>query len=128
MVVRQSWSGKGGARRWPWTPQRTKRMITNVATQRTDRLNALGVRALRTRWLVRAPIWLYRARLGAVLGSRLLMLEHTGRTSGQRRRAGAHPRAWKRLRPVIEAAIGSPISEHTGAPPMIALKTIQQRP
>lgn len=40
---------------------------------------------LRTRWLVRAPVWLYRARLGAVFGGRLLMLEHTGRTSGARR-------------------------------------------
>lgn len=37
---------------------------------------------LRVRWMVRAPIWLYRARLGALLGSRLLMLEHTGRSSG----------------------------------------------
>jgi deazaflavin-dependent oxidoreductase (nitroreductase family) len=34
------------------------------------------------RWFVRAPIWLYRARLGFVFGSRLLMLEHTGRKSG----------------------------------------------
>ncbi|HTM84573.1 MAG TPA: nitroreductase family deazaflavin-dependent oxidoreductase, partial [Mycobacterium sp.] len=34
---------------------------------------------------MRAPIWLYRARLGALLGSRLLMLEHRGRTSGARR-------------------------------------------
>lgn len=38
--------------------------------------------ALRTRWLVRTPIWLYRARLGFVFGSRLLMLEHVGRVSG----------------------------------------------
>lgn len=60
-------------------------MITGVTARRTDRLTALGVRLLRTRWLVRAPIWLYRARIGAVLGSRLLMLEHTGRTSGRRR-------------------------------------------
>lgn len=37
---------------------------------------------LRTRWLVRAPVWVYRARLGFILGRRLLMLEHTGRTSG----------------------------------------------
>ena len=29
---------------------------------------------LRTRWLVRGPVWLYRARLGALLGSRFLML------------------------------------------------------
>jgi deazaflavin-dependent oxidoreductase (nitroreductase family) len=40
---------------------------------------------LRVRWLVRAPIWLYRARLGILLGDRLLMLEHTGRRSGRRR-------------------------------------------
>jgi deazaflavin-dependent oxidoreductase (nitroreductase family) len=49
---------------------------------------ALAARAaalLRVRWLVRAPIWLYRARLGFLLGSRILMLEHTGRTTGARR-------------------------------------------
>jgi deazaflavin-dependent oxidoreductase (nitroreductase family) len=40
---------------------------------------------LRTRWLVRGPVWLYRARLGALLGPRFLMLEHTGRKSGTRR-------------------------------------------
>ncbi len=34
---------------------------------------------------MRAPIWLYRARLGFLFGSRLLMLEHIGRTSGERR-------------------------------------------
>lgn len=37
------------------------------------------------RWFVRAPIWLFRARLGFLLGSRLLMLEHLGRKSGGRR-------------------------------------------
>ena len=40
---------------------------------------------LRRRWIVRAPIGLYRARLGFLFGSRLLMLEHTGRKSGRRR-------------------------------------------
>ena len=40
---------------------------------------------LRVRWLVRAPIWLYRARLGILFGDRLLMLEHVGRRSGRRR-------------------------------------------
>jgi deazaflavin-dependent oxidoreductase (nitroreductase family) len=50
-----------------------------------DALAALGGRALTTRWLVRAPILLYRAGLGFVFGSRLLMLEHTGRASGARR-------------------------------------------
>lgn len=45
----------------------------------------LGARILRNRHLVRAPIWLYRARLGALLGPRMLMLEHLGRSSGRRR-------------------------------------------
>jgi deazaflavin-dependent oxidoreductase (nitroreductase family) len=42
---------------------------------------------LRVRWFVRAPVWAYRARLGFVFGSRLLMLEHTGRKTGGRRHA-----------------------------------------
>ena len=51
----------------------------------SSRAPALAARLLRTRWIVRAPVWLYRARLGFVFGSRLLMLEHTGRKSGIRR-------------------------------------------
>lgn len=39
-------------------------------------------RLLRSRRLVRAPIWIYKARAGALLSSRLLMLEHIGRKSG----------------------------------------------
>ncbi len=35
---------------------------------------------------LRLPIWLYRARLGWMLGDRFLMLTHTGRTSGLQRR------------------------------------------
>ncbi|PSL06871.1 deazaflavin-dependent oxidoreductase (nitroreductase family) [Haloactinopolyspora alba] len=31
---------------------------------------------------MRAPIWIYRARLGFLFGSRLLLLEHVGRRSG----------------------------------------------
>ncbi|MEV8316454.1 nitroreductase family deazaflavin-dependent oxidoreductase [Streptomyces sp. NPDC059900] len=38
------------------------------------------------RFLFRLPIWLCRARLGALLGRRFLLLEHVGRTSGQLRR------------------------------------------
>lgn len=52
-------------------------------------------RALRTRWLVRAPIHAYRAGLGFLFGQRLLMLEHRGRKSGQMRQVVlevvAHP-------------------------------------
>ncbi len=50
-----------------------------------SRLAAAGARVLRTRWLVRAPIAVYKARLGFLFGSRMLMLEHIGRTSGARR-------------------------------------------
>lgn len=52
-----------------------------------SRLAAVGARILRSRPLVRAPIWIYKARAGAVFGSRLLMLEHIGRTSAVRRYA-----------------------------------------
>lgn len=45
-----------------------------------------GARLLRVRWFVRAPIALYRCRLGGLFGTRLLMLEHIGRSSGLRRR------------------------------------------
>lgn len=45
-----------------------------------------GAKLLGNRRLMRAPIWLYRARLGFLFGSRVLMLEHIGRKSGARRR------------------------------------------
>jgi len=41
-----------------------------------------GVRILTTRWLVRAPIALFRIGAGFLFGGRLLLLEHIGRTSG----------------------------------------------
>jgi deazaflavin-dependent oxidoreductase (nitroreductase family) len=44
-----------------------------------------GAWVLRNRALTRAPIWLYRARLGFLFGSRMLMLEHIGRKSGVKR-------------------------------------------
>jgi deazaflavin-dependent oxidoreductase (nitroreductase family) len=46
---------------------------------------ALSARILRTRWLVRSPLLVYRFGLGALLGSRVLLLEHVGRRSGRRR-------------------------------------------
>jgi deazaflavin-dependent oxidoreductase (nitroreductase family) len=54
-------------------------------TRSRSRLAAMGARILRSRLLMRAPIWIYKARAGAVLGSRLLMPEHIGRKSGVRR-------------------------------------------
>jgi len=56
-----------------------------VATKRRSPAARVGAAVLRLRWFVRAPIWLYRARLGVLLGSRFLLLEHTGRKSGCRR-------------------------------------------
>ena len=47
----------------------------------------IGGRVLRARRLMRAPIWIYRARAGALFGSRILMLEHLGRKTGVRRYA-----------------------------------------
>ncbi|MTE16788.1 nitroreductase family deazaflavin-dependent oxidoreductase [Nocardia aurantiaca] len=45
----------------------------------------ISARALRTRGLVRAPIALYRSGLGFLFGTRMLMLQHTGRRSGAER-------------------------------------------
>lgn len=59
-------------------------MIINMRTVR-ELTAALGAKALKTRWMVRAPIGLYRAGLGFLLGPRLLMLQHRGRTTGRRR-------------------------------------------
>ncbi|MDE0547463.1 nitroreductase family deazaflavin-dependent oxidoreductase [Microbacterium sp. C7(2022)] len=44
-----------------------------------------AARMLRVRWLVRAPIALYRAGLGWMLGSRFVMIEHQGRSTGEAR-------------------------------------------
>lgn len=35
------------------------------------------------KWLLRAPTYLYRARLGFLFGNRFLMIEHRGRRSGR---------------------------------------------
>ncbi|WP_039826224.1 nitroreductase family deazaflavin-dependent oxidoreductase [Nocardia testacea] len=48
-------------------------------------LVGIASRALRSRRLMRAPVWLYRTRLGFLFGTRTLMLEHVGRKTGARR-------------------------------------------
>lgn len=53
----------------------------------TSLLARTGARVLRSRRLMRAPILIYRARAGALFGSRILMLEHIGRKSGAPRYA-----------------------------------------
>jgi deazaflavin-dependent oxidoreductase (nitroreductase family) len=58
-------------------------MATTSAAERSGGwIVRAGERILRTRWLVRAPIWLFRAGAGFLFGGRLLLLEHTGRNSG----------------------------------------------
>ncbi|KXP01024.1 nitroreductase family deazaflavin-dependent oxidoreductase [Tsukamurella pseudospumae] len=47
--------------------------------------SALAARALRTRRLVRAPIWLFQHGLGRLMGPRMVMIEHVGRKSGEPR-------------------------------------------
>jgi len=59
--------------------------MARMSDERGNRLTWIGAGLLRVRWFVRAPIWLYRARLGVIFGHRLLMLEHVGRNTGQRR-------------------------------------------
>lgn len=58
-----------------------------VTSRATRWVTARAAAILRIRGVVRAPIWLFRARLGVLFGSRLLLLEHVGRTSGERRYA-----------------------------------------
>lgn len=60
-------------------------MSSSASSPGAAAIAARAAALLRVRWVVRAPIGLYRARLGFLLGSRLLMLEHTGRKSGARR-------------------------------------------
>ena len=50
-----------------------------VFTKLDDMVANGGARLLRSRRLMRAPIWIYKARAGALVGSRTLMLEHIGR-------------------------------------------------
>ena len=83
-----------------------------------SRTSEILARLLKNRALVRAPIWLYRARLGFVMGHRMLLLEHIGRKSGARRYAvlevverpahDRYPRTWARIEPTLEAALQTP--------------------
>jgi deazaflavin-dependent oxidoreductase (nitroreductase family) len=54
-----------------------------MATKLSDTKPPTGL----LRWLLRLPIWLYRIRMGWLLGDRFLMLTHIGRASGQPRQS-----------------------------------------
>lgn len=66
------------------TKQREWLAVTNASAV-LNVMGRLGARALRVRAVVRFPIAVYRAHLGYLFGSRLLLLEHRGRRSGFRR-------------------------------------------
>lgn len=148
---------------------------------------ALAGRLLRSRRLMRAPIWIYKARAGALFGSRILLLEHIGRKSGIPRYAALevvdhsspdsyvvasgfgrkaqwfrnieanprvrvyagsraprtatarvmttpeadntlaayrsrHPKAWERMRPVLEHTLGVPITDTDTPLPLVELR------
>ena len=86
---------------------------------------------LRVRWLVRAPIWLYRARLGMIFGSRLLLLEHTGRKTGATRYAVLevldHPR---RDTYVVASGFGDQAQwfRNVRASPLVRVRVGSRRP
>ncbi|OBH66042.1 nitroreductase [Mycobacterium colombiense] len=155
-----------------------RRLPTGVAS--------LAGRLLRSRRLMRAPIWIYKARAGALFGSRILLLEHVGRKSGLPRYAALevvdhsapdtyvvasgfgrkaqwfrnieanprvrvyagshaprtasarvlttpeadrtlaayrtrHPKAWERMRPVLEQTLGAPITDTDTPLPLVEL-------
>lgn len=59
---------------------------TNASVrQNGPMIDRIIARLLSTRWLMRLPIPIYRAGLGRLLGPRLLMIEHLGRSSGEPR-------------------------------------------
>jgi deazaflavin-dependent oxidoreductase (nitroreductase family) len=60
-------------------------MTAGALRERVGPADRVIARLLRTRWLMRAPIPLYRAGLGWMFGQRLVMIEHRGRVSGRRR-------------------------------------------
>src|SRR5215467_4015965 len=62
-----------------------RNLFSRAVVKRRARLARLQPNAV-LRHLLRAPVWLYRARLGWVLGNRFLVLVHIGRRTGRLRR------------------------------------------
>jgi deazaflavin-dependent oxidoreductase (nitroreductase family) len=67
---------------------------------------SLAETLLRTQWLVRAPIGLYRAGFGWMLGTRLVMIEHLGRVSHEPRYVVVEVVARSRNRIVVASGFG----------------------
>jgi hypothetical protein len=83
-----------------------------------SRVPAMAGRLLRTRWIARVPVWPYRARLGFMFGSRLLMLEHTGRKDGFCRYVVPKPSTTRTRAPASwrPASASAPSGSATSAP------------
>ena len=79
-----------------------------------------GGRLLRSRRLVRLPIWIYKAGAGALFGSRILMMEHVGRVLAAYR--NRHPGAWERFPPLLEDTLGQRITDTDTPLPMVELR------
>ena len=60
-------------------------MSSSMVERFNDLLARAAARLLRSPRVMRAPIWMYKAQLGFLFGSRLLLLEHIGRRTGARR-------------------------------------------
>ncbi|WP_051191962.1 nitroreductase family deazaflavin-dependent oxidoreductase [Microbacterium luticocti] len=73
----------------------------------TSRIDSLIETLLRTPWLVRAPIALYRAGLGWIFGTRLVMIEHLGRVSHEPRYVVVEVVERDRNRIVVASGFGS---------------------
>jgi deazaflavin-dependent oxidoreductase (nitroreductase family) len=61
-----------------------------------------GVRRL----AYRLPVWLYRARLGCLLGHRFVLINHTGRTSGRLRQVVVEVAALERYSGAVTVVSG----------------------
>jgi deazaflavin-dependent oxidoreductase (nitroreductase family) len=58
------------------------------------------------RLALRFPIWLYRVGLGGLLGTRFLMLTHTGRKSGKKRHTVLEVVRYEKAGPIFTVAVG----------------------
>lgn len=63
-------------------PAEARRRPGSSRGELIDRIIAV---ALQTRWLMRLPIPLFRAGFGWLFGDRLVLIEHRGRKTGERR-------------------------------------------
>ncbi len=69
------------------TPPTQDTPMQDIPMQDTPMQNAPALPTGVSRLLFRLPIWLYRLRLGWLLGGRFVLINHIGRKSGQARQA-----------------------------------------